>query len=117
MDTKPYWMNQGWECPKCGAVMSPTTSCCVNCRENKGGGMSTTITNPAEIKPVYTVEERWTGYLPINDPSSICGTSSQPYVSSKGSHDDWWEKAQLNGYKSESHPSPVPDSFKYKTEE
>ena len=23
---------KGWECPKCGAVMSPTTSCCVNCR-------------------------------------------------------------------------------------
>lgn len=22
---------QGWECPKCGAVMSPTTSVCVNC--------------------------------------------------------------------------------------
>ena len=26
------WMQQGWECPKCGAVMSPTTSVCVNCR-------------------------------------------------------------------------------------
>jgi uncharacterized OB-fold protein len=24
--------DKGWECPKCGAVMSPTTSCCVNCR-------------------------------------------------------------------------------------
>lgn len=23
---------KGWECPKCGAVMSPITSCCVNCR-------------------------------------------------------------------------------------
>lgn len=23
---------KGWECPKCGAVMSPTTSVCVNCR-------------------------------------------------------------------------------------
>lgn len=25
---------KGWECPKCGAVMSPTTSVCVNCRGN-----------------------------------------------------------------------------------
>lgn len=28
------FMKQGWECPKCGAVMSPTTSVCVNCRGN-----------------------------------------------------------------------------------
>lgn len=27
-------MQQGWECPKCGAVMSPTTACCVNCKGN-----------------------------------------------------------------------------------
>ena len=25
-------IDKGWECPKCGAVMSPTTDCCVNCR-------------------------------------------------------------------------------------
>ena len=35
MDTnKINWMDKGWECPKCGAVMSPTTSVCVNCRGN-----------------------------------------------------------------------------------
>lgn len=37
------WLQQGWECPKCGAVMSPTTSCCVNCRGAKGGGTATSI--------------------------------------------------------------------------
>lgn len=26
------FLERGWECPKCGAVMSPTTSVCVNCR-------------------------------------------------------------------------------------
>jgi hypothetical protein len=56
MNNEVNWMQQGWECPKCGAVMSPMTSCCVNCRGNKGGGIPTTITDPAEIKPVYTVE-------------------------------------------------------------
>lgn len=37
------WMQQGWECPKCGAVMAPHVSCCVNCRGNKCGGTATTI--------------------------------------------------------------------------
>ena len=32
MNSEVNWMQQGWECPKCGAVMSPTTSCCVNCK-------------------------------------------------------------------------------------
>ena len=36
-------MQQGWECPKCGAVIAPHVDCCVNCRGNKGGGTATTI--------------------------------------------------------------------------
>jgi uncharacterized OB-fold protein len=24
-------LEKGWECPKCGAVMSPTKSVCINC--------------------------------------------------------------------------------------
>ena len=90
------WMQQGWECPKCGAVMAPHVDCCVNCRGNKGGGVPTTITNPTEINT------DWTGYPPINDPSSICDASGPldpPYVLKKqGSHDEWWEKVQLSGY-------------------
>ena len=35
------WMQQGWECPKCGAVMSPTTSVCVNCRGNSNSSATT----------------------------------------------------------------------------
>ena len=27
--------NEGWVCPKCGAVMAPNTTCCVNCTPSK----------------------------------------------------------------------------------
>lgn len=78
------WLQQGWECPKCGAVMSPSTSCCVNCRGNKSGGMATTITDPMTVKPVLTIEN------PIfNKPSSIC-------VNGKEVPDEQWEEYYLN---------------------
>ena len=38
---------QGWECPKCGAVMSPTTTVCVNC---KGQPQITVATNISYLK-------------------------------------------------------------------
>ena len=78
MNNQVNWMQQGWECPKCGAVMSPHTDCCVNCRGNKGGFSIITIGDPAP-----TTDNNWTGYPPINDPSSTCSSSSPlhpPYV-------------------------------------
>lgn len=36
---------QGWECPKCGAVMSPTTSVCVNCN----GQVQVTVSTATNI--------------------------------------------------------------------
>lgn len=27
---------QGWECPKCKAVMAPWMYCCINCKGDKG---------------------------------------------------------------------------------
>ena len=50
------WMQQGWECPKCGAVMSPTTSCCVNCRGNKGGGTATTMSGMFDARDEFEAE-------------------------------------------------------------
>lgn len=58
------WMQQGWECPKCGAVMAPHVDCCVNCRGNKGGGTATTVTNPIVVKA------DWTGTDPMAKPST-----------------------------------------------
>jgi hypothetical protein len=59
------WLQQGWECPKCGAVMSPHTNCCVNCRGNKGGDVATTITDG---NPITKIQEEY------HLPSSICST-------------------------------------------
>lgn len=42
-------LQQGWECPKCGAVMSPTTSVCVNCNgraEVSVNGCGSNMANP-----------------------------------------------------------------------
>ena len=75
------WMQQGWECPKCGAVMAPHVDCCVNCRGHQGGGTVTTVINPVIVK------ENWTGYPPINNPTC---------VSSKEDSEDQWDRYYLN---------------------
>ena len=76
------WMQQGWECPKCGAVMSPTTSCCVNCRGNKGGGTATTITTtPNQTFRTAEDFEHWTK-------STSGRTSEDP--------EEQWDRYQLN---------------------
>lgn len=42
----------GWICPKCEAVMSPTTKCCVNCR----GRAQTQIANQ-QTSADFTAEQ------------------------------------------------------------
>lgn len=45
------FFNKGWVCPKCGAVMSPTTSFCRNCKGESGTYVSTGIgTNNFDLK-------------------------------------------------------------------
>lgn len=84
------WMQQGWECPKCGAVMSPHTDRCVNCRGNAG----VFVTGTSVGNPPLTVDDSIT--------TSTSSPLDPPYVLKKGSHDEWWEKASLNGYKGDS---------------
>jgi hypothetical protein len=49
------FFEKGWECPKCGAVMSPTTSVCVNCRGYEGG---TTVGTSNVISKEITLIDR-----------------------------------------------------------
>jgi hypothetical protein len=70
------WMQQGLECPKCGAVMAPHVDCCVNCRGNKGGGTATTSPTMINGDPIF------------NEPSSICSTREDPETQ--------WERYYMN---------------------
>lgn len=73
MNSEINWMQQGWECPKCGAVMAPHKDCCVNCRGNKGGGTATTITDPAEKNTEWDKQN----YLHL---TSVSSPLNPPYV-------------------------------------
>ena len=43
------WYQQGWVCPKCGRVYSPSTPMCFNCGNNETT-TATTTTIPVNIK-------------------------------------------------------------------
>lgn len=47
---------KGWECPKCGAVMSPTTSVCINCT---GHCETTVTTNLPSNHSGYCTSREW----------------------------------------------------------
>lgn len=84
------WMQQGWECPKCGAVMAPHVSCCVNCRGNKGGGTATTITNP------MTTEANWAeDFIRGMKKGCLMSDGQNSYEKNKDIVDEW-ERYYLN---------------------
>lgn len=53
---------KGWECPKCGAVMSPTTSVCVNCTGITEITITTNVTDnffsPDDVRNMSPTEVR-----------------------------------------------------------
>ena len=46
------WVDKGWECPKCGAVMSPTTSVCINCRGDSNDFNRITINDTISLEDI-----------------------------------------------------------------
>lgn len=45
----PKFIPQGWECPKCGAVLAPNQSYCPFCSPSEYGRSNWVVTNPAVI--------------------------------------------------------------------
>ena len=45
----PKWIPQGWECPKCGAVLAPNQSYCPFCSPSEYGRSNWVVTTPAVV--------------------------------------------------------------------
>lgn len=45
----PKWIPQGWECPKCGAVLAPNQSYCPFCSPSEYGRSNWVVTTPVRV--------------------------------------------------------------------
>ena len=53
--TKTPFYQQGWVCPKCGGVMSPTQPYCIFCQSNNIRDIQVTCTG---VKPMVSTENK-----------------------------------------------------------
>ena len=59
----PKWIQQGWECPKCGAILAPHQSCCPFCSRKENDWITTVGTG---TQPFYS---EWTQKDNLTPPS------------------------------------------------
>ena len=45
----PKWIPQGWECPKCGAILAPNQSYCPFCSPSEYGRSNWVVTTPVRV--------------------------------------------------------------------
>jgi hypothetical protein len=67
----PKWIQQGWECPKCGAILAPHQSCCPFCSRKENDWITTVGTG---AQPLYA---EWTNKDNLTPPS---GQYTNPYT-------------------------------------
>ena len=59
----PKWIQQGWECPKCGAILAPHQCCCPFCSRKENDWITTVGTG---AQPLYA---EWTNKDNLTPPS------------------------------------------------
>ena len=59
----PKWIQQGWECPKCGAILAPHQCCCPFCSRKENDWITTVGTG---TQPLYA---EWTNKDSLTPPS------------------------------------------------
>ena len=45
----PKWIQQGWQCPKCGAILAPNQSYCPFCSPSEYGRSNWVVTTPVRV--------------------------------------------------------------------
>ena len=45
----PKWIQQGWQCPKCGAILAPNQSYCPFCSPSEYGRTNWVVTTPVRV--------------------------------------------------------------------
>lgn len=76
-DSFKYWGQQGWVCPKCGAVLSPWTSECPHCSP----GLNKITTSPNtnyKFPDDYAIYVKTLPKTYSSDTSNITSTSAGP---------------------------------------
>ena len=61
----PKWIQQGWECPKCGAILAPHQSYCPFCSKKESDWITTVGTG---TQPFYS---EWTQKDNLTPPSAV----------------------------------------------